>query len=84
MNNCHDRHDLIYKVKYKPTTPGGLSSEWLVCEKCFGKEEFFGSAQEIESIVSLRNYTEIRLSIDHLHVMTGAVTNKLKKILSIE
>ena len=84
MNNCHDRHTPIYKIKYRPTSPGGISSEWLVCEPCLGKKEFFGSASEIEFIVSLRNHDEIRLNIDHLHALTSSVTKKLKKILSIE
>jgi len=80
MNRCHDRYDPMYKIKYKPRTLGGLMSEWLVCEKCFGKQEFFGGAEEIESITSLRNFTEIKLEIDHLSIMTSTVTKKLKKI----
>jgi hypothetical protein len=81
MNTCNDRHEPIYKLRYKPTSPGGIYSEWLVCEQCFGKEEFFGSAEEIESIVSLRNNAEIRLNIVHLSIMTRTITKKLKKIL---
>jgi len=81
MNSCDDRHKLIYKIKYKPLTLGGHASEWLVCERCFGKQEFFGAAEEIESIVSLRDCIEIRLEIDHLSTMTGTVTQKLKNHL---
>ncbi len=47
MNTCYDVHDPKYKIKYKPSRSGGLPSVWLVCEKCFGKPEFFGSINEI-------------------------------------
>ena len=81
MNSCDDRHKLIYKIKYKPLTLGGHTGEWLVCERCFGKQEFFGASEEIESIVSLRDYIEIGLEIQHLSIMTGTVTKKLKNHL---
>ena len=81
MNVCNDRHEPIYQIKYKSTTPGGICSEWYVCEQCFGKEEFFGSSEEIESIISLRNNAEIRLNVVHLSIMTRTITKKLKKIL---
>lgn len=82
MNYCNDRHESVYKIKYKPIQLGAMPSEWLVCEHCFGKEEFFGAIDEIESIVSLRNFSEIRLDIDHLLIMTRTISKKLKKILS--
>lgn len=47
MNKCHDRHELTYKIKYKPLSPRQPSPEWYVCEKCFGKPEFFGAVNEI-------------------------------------
>ena len=71
MNFCNDRHEPIYKIKYKPLTIGGNVSEWLVCEKCFGRQEFFGAAEEIESIISLRDFIEIGLEIEYLSIMTG-------------
>lgn len=83
MNYCNDRHEPVYKIKYKPIRLGAIPSEWLVCENCFGKEEFFGAIDEIESIVSLRNFSEIRLNIDHLLIMTRTISKKLKKILSV-
>ena len=83
MNSCNDRHKPIYKIKYKPLTLGGYASEWLVCERCFGKQEFFGAAEEIESIVSLRDCIEIGLEIQHLSIMTGTVTKKLKNQLLV-
>ncbi len=83
MNSCNDRHDPIYKIKYKPLIFGGHVSEWLVCERCFGRQEFFGAAEEIESIVSLRDYIEIGLNIEHLSIMTGTVTKKLKNQLLV-
>jgi hypothetical protein len=83
MNSCNNRHDPIYKIKYKPLTLGGNISEWLVCEKCFGRQEFFGSAEEIESIISLRDRIEIGLKIEHLPIMTGTVTKKLKNHLLV-
>ena len=83
MNYCYDGHTPIYKIKYKPTQPDGHYPEWLVCEKCFGKPEFFGSINEIDSIISLRNSQEIRFKIEHISIMTQTVTAKLKKILLV-
>jgi hypothetical protein len=83
MNSCNDRHKPIYKIKYKPLTIGGNVSEWLVCEKCFGRQEFFGAAEEIESIISLRDCIEIGLEIEHLFIVTGTVTKKLKTHLLV-
>lgn len=83
MNYCYDRHDPMYKIKYKPTHPNALPNEWLVCENCFGKQEFFGVADEIESIVSLRTSLSIPLEIDQLSIMTRTVSKKLKKILLV-
>ncbi|MGY5148170.1 MAG: hypothetical protein ACW9W4_09260 [Candidatus Nitrosopumilus sp. bin_7KS] len=83
MNFCNDRHEPIYKIKYKPVTFDGNVIEWLVCEKCFGRQEFFGASEEIESIVSLRDCMDLGLKIDHLSIMTGTVTKKLKNCLII-
>ncbi len=82
MNYCYDRHDPMYKIKYKPIHPNTISNEWLVCENCFGKQEFFGASDEIESIVSLRDSLKIPLEIDQLSIMTRTVSKKLKQILS--
>jgi len=84
MNSCNDRHEPIYKIKYKPLDFNGNVSEWLVCEKCFGRQEFFGAAEEIESIISLKDYVEIGLKIEHLSTMTGTVTKKLKNHLLLK
>ncbi len=65
MNNCNEQHSLMYKITYKSTVLNSTTNEWLVCEKCFGKEEFFGKSGEIESITSLRNLSKIRLELDH-------------------
>jgi len=54
MSSCDDRHEPIYKIKYNPLTVDGNIGEWLVCEKCFGRREFFGASEEIESIISLK------------------------------
>ncbi len=70
MNTCYDRHTPKYKIKYEPSRPRGLSSMWLVCERCFGKPEFFGSINEIESIISLDNSQEIKFKIEHVSLMT--------------
>ena len=83
MNYCHDNHDPMYKITYKPTPPNNIPSEWLVCENCFGKQEFFDSTDEIESILPLRNSLNISLEIDQLSIMTRTVSNKLKKILLV-
>jgi len=83
MNFCNDRHEPIYKIKYTPVTFVGNVSEWLVCDKCFGRQEFFDGSEDVESIVSLRNCMNPGLKIDHLSIMTGIVTTKLKNCLLI-
>jgi len=83
MNYCYDRHTPIYKIKYKPSKPGGMSSEWSVCENCFGKSEFFGSINEIESIISLQNSQEIKFKIEHISIMTQTITEKIRKTCRI-
>ncbi len=83
MNICYDRHTPRYQIKYKPSRPGGLTSVWLVCEKCFGKPEFFGSINEIESIVSLENSQEIRFKIEYISLMTEKIGEKILNHLNI-
>ncbi len=83
MNTCYDRHDPKYKIKYKSSRLGGFSSMWLVCEKCFGKPEFFGSINEIESIISLEHSQEIRFKIEHISIMTEKIGEKILKHLRI-
>ncbi len=83
MNSCYDRHTPIYKIKYKQNRTQKFSQEWLVCEKCFGKPEFFGAINEIESIVSLHSSQEIRFKIEHISIMTQTITEKLKKTLKV-
>ena len=83
MNSCNDRHEPIYKIKYKLLTIGENIGEWLVCEKCFGQQEFFGAVEKIKSIISLRNSFEIGLKIEHIYIITGTVTKKLKNHLLV-
>jgi len=83
LNYCYDRHTPVYKIKYKPTHSGGISSEWSVCEKCFGKPEFFGSINEIESIISLEKSQEIKFQIEHISIMTKTITKKIKQALRL-
>ena len=83
MNTCYDRHTPKYKIKYKPSRPESLSSIWLVCEKCFGKHEFFGSINEIESIVSLENSQEIKFKIEHISIMTEKIGEKILQHLRV-
>ena len=83
MNTCYDVHDPKYKIKYKPTHPGGISSEWSVCEKCFGKPEFFGSINEIESIISLEKSQEIKFQIEHISIMTKTIAEKIIQALRL-
>ena len=78
MNFCNDRHTPLYKVKYRPITLGGNKMEWFVCERCFGKKEFFGVAEEIESIISLRNHEDLGMNVEHILVMTNTVTHKIR------
>ncbi len=83
MNICYDRHDPKYEIKYKPSRPGVFPSVWLVCEQCFGKPEFFGSINEIESIISLENSHEIKFKIEHISIMTKTITEKIKQALRL-
>ncbi len=83
MNTCYDVHDPKYKIKYKPSRSGGLPSVWLVCEKCFGKPEFFGSINEIESIISLERSQEIKFKIEHISLMTEKIGEKILKRLRV-
>ncbi len=80
MNNCDDQHPPMYKITYKPTAIGRVTNEWLVCEKCFGKEEFFGKSGEIESITSLRNSSKIRLELDHPSTVTEIIPKTQKTL----
>ena len=79
MNSCSKQHVPMYKIKYKITPDNKIPDDCLVCEKCFGKKEFFDTSYEIESIISLRSYLKIPLEIDHLSIMTRALSKKLKK-----
>jgi len=81
MNSCSKQHVPMYKIKYKITPDNKIPDDCLVCEKCFGKKEFFDTSYEIESIISLSDYIEIGLEIEHLDIMTGTVTKKLKNHL---
>lgn len=81
MNICDSQHSPSYKIEYKPNSKNEQSLEWFVCENCFGKDAYFGSANEIESIVSLKKSYEIRLEIEYLSLMTSTVTSKLRKKL---
>ena len=78
MNNCNDQHSPMYKIIYKPTALDSVSNEWLVCEKCFGKEEFFGKSGEIESITSLRNSSKIRLELEQSSLVTEIIPETQK------
>lgn len=35
MNQCEDRHEPKYRIKYKPAKGNRYSPEWIVCEACF-------------------------------------------------
>ncbi|MCV0400765.1 MAG: hypothetical protein K5777_02100 [Nitrosopumilus sp.] len=80
VNLCNGRHTPVYKIKYKPLTLGGIQSQWFVCEKCFGRQEFFGQSEEIESIVHLKNHDNIMIDVNNLSAMTNTVTKKLRKL----
>jgi len=54
-----------------------------VCEKYFGKPEFFGSINEIDSITSLEPSQEIRFKIEHISIITEKIGEKILKHLSI-
>jgi len=83
MNLCSENHNPTYLIKYISGQNSEIQNELLVCDQCFGKQEFFGIADEIESIVSLQNNFEAQLKIDHLDIMTRTVSRKLKTYLLI-
>ncbi|MCV0430189.1 hypothetical protein [Nitrosopumilus sp.] len=80
MNSCNNNHNPLYKIKYK-TTRGNVS-EWVVCEQCFGKQDFFACSEEIESIVSLRD-SSLDMKVEQLSILTEIMTKKLRKILLV-
>lgn len=56
MNICEDRHELKFKVTYKPALGRRYCPVWLVCEQCFEKRHF-GSDEYVESIELLSKAT---------------------------
>ena len=49
MNQCEDRHEVKYKITYKPVKGQNYCPEWLVCEHCYEKRPF-SSDEYIQSI----------------------------------
>jgi len=47
MNHCDFKHAPMYKIKYESAALDDVVPEWIVCEKCFGRQEFFGRSEEI-------------------------------------
>ena len=80
MEYCNDRHDLVYKIRYKPSNRGGTSTEWLVCENCFEKK-VFGDENTIESITLLKTQTVSKVDIEKLSILTRKVTTKIRMLL---
>jgi len=50
MNQCEDRHEPKFCIKYKPAKGHRYSHEWLVCEACFENKPQFGSESDILSV----------------------------------
>lgn len=50
MNQCEDRHEPKYRIKYKPAKGNRYSPEWIVCEACFENKKQFGNEDDIMSI----------------------------------
>ncbi len=83
MKFCNNSHNQVYKIKRNPVSFDGYVNGRLVCEKCFGRQKFFGDIGEIESITSLKNYEHVGSDLDHLFIMTGTSAKKLKNVLLI-
>jgi len=52
MNQCEDRHEVKYKITYKPAKGQAYCPVWLVCELCYEKRHF-GSDDITQSIETL-------------------------------
>lgn len=81
MEICSDRHDLVYRIRYKPSTPGGAYTEWKVCELCFEKDEF-GDDKTIESITVLKNERKSIVDIEKISILTRKFTFKIRTAFS--
>ena len=79
MEYCSDRHDLVYKIKYRSSNPGGMPTEWHVCQKCFEKEEF-GDESSIESITLLKNGKSSKVDVEKLSILTQKFLMNIKML----
>jgi hypothetical protein len=52
MNQCEDRHEIKYKITYKPAKGNVHCPVWLVCEQCYEKRHF-GSDEITQSVETL-------------------------------
>ena len=52
MNQCEDRHQIKYKITYKPAKGNVHCPVWLVCEQCYEKRHF-GSDEITQSVETL-------------------------------
>ena len=52
MNQCEDRHEIKYKITYKPAKGNVQCPVWLVCEQCYEKRHF-GSDEITQSVETL-------------------------------
>ena len=49
MNQCDERHDPKFQIKYMSVKGSNFNPIWLVCEMCMDKP-YFGDKKEILSI----------------------------------
>ena len=49
MNQCEDRHEVKYKITYKPAKGQHYCPVWYVCEHCYEKRPF-GSDDYTQSV----------------------------------
>ena len=81
MEICNDRHDLIYRIRYKPSKPGGSITEWKVCERCFEKN-VFSDETVIESITVIKSGRVSKVDIEKISILTQKFTRKIRKLFS--
>ena len=81
MEICSDRHDLVYRIRYKPSQPDASITEWKVCEQCFEKN-IFSDEKTIESITVIKNNKESKVDIEKISILTHKFTRKLKTLFS--
>jgi len=82
MEYCSDRHNLIYKIRYKSSNLGGSQTEWLVCEQCFNDKEVFGDEDAIDSITMIKSGRILKVDLEKISILTRKLIMKIKMLVT--